>query len=272
MQRFSGREPDKNMSGKQRLKRVGQKECCGFWMPAAKRLGKDILDLLYPPRCPICERILLRREGLVCLECRKNLPYIEEPLCKKCGKPLYNPEQEYCLDCEEQSHEFTCGRSIFLYEKKFRRSVQRMKFGNHREYLNFYAEEMAREGAKYLQRWKPKTILPVPVNRRKKRERGFDQSVLLARKLSALTGIPVEEGVLMRNRYTLPQKELNARERKRNLKGAFTVKEKDRLREPVLLVDDIYTTGATIDSICRELKKNGIYRIYFLVLCTGKGK
>lgn len=237
-----------------------------------RRAAQELLKLFYPPRCPICERVLGPGEGRVCPECARRLPYIREPLCKRCGKPLRIREQEYCLDCQRQTHEFVCGRAVFLYEKALRRSVQRMKFQNHREYLDFYAEELTMRGAGYLRSWKPETILPVPVNRRKRRERGFDQSVLLARKVSRLTGIPVEERALVRSRYTLPQKELDARERRQNLKGAFTLRDASGLREPILLVDDIYTTGATMDAVCRELKRNGFTRIYFLVLCAGKGK
>lgn len=241
-------------------------------MNFGKKLAAELLNLLYPPRCPICERILLRREGRVCGNCRKELPYLTEPICKKCGKPLDQEEQEYCLTCEQENHEFICGRAIFSYEKAFRQSVQRMKFKNRREYLEFYSEEMVREGEKYLLQWKPKTILAVPMNRKKRRERGFDQSELLAEKVSRLSGIPMARRVLLRSRYTLPQKELDAKERKKNLKGAFELKRDAKLQEPVLLIDDIYTTGATMDAICKTLKKSGIHRIYFLVLCAGKGK
>lgn len=241
-------------------------------MNVLKKIGGEVLSLLYPPRCPICEEILLPGEGRVCGRCRKKLPYLGEPICKKCGKPLEKEEQEYCLTCEKERHEFICGRAIFVYEKSFRRSVQRMKFKNRREYLDFYSEEMVREGRRYLGKWKPKTILPVPMNPKKRRERGFDQSFLLAKKVSELSGIPMARNALVRSRYTLPQKELDARERRQNLKGAFTVRKPEQLQEPVLLIDDIYTTGATMDEICKTLKKAGINRIYFLVLCAGKGK
>ena len=229
-----------------------------------------VLDLLYPRRCPICEGILGRNQGRICASCKEHLPYIHEPLCKKCGKQLAKEEQEYCADCEKTDHLFTCGRAIFLYEKDLRRSVQRMKFHNHREYLDFYAEEMTRAGEKYLRAWKPKVILPVPMNRKKRRERGFDQSVLLARKLRDLTGIPLDEKSLIRIRYTMPQKELTAKERKSNLKDAFLLDPDCKIQEPVLLVDDIYTTGSTMDAISRELREHGIREIYFLVLCAGR--
>lgn len=245
-----------------------------------KERGKEIfklaadalLDLLYPRRCPICEKILEKKEGLVCGKCRERLPYIREPLCKKCGKPLNRQEQEYCPDCGKTEHEFVCGRSIFLYEKEFRRSVHRMKFQNRREYLDFYAREMAESGKMFIRQIQPGVLIPVPMHPRKRRERGFDQSRLLARKVGALAGIPVETKALARNRYTLPQKQLDARERRANLRGAFSLREGVPIREPVLLIDDIYTTGATLDEVCRTLKRAGITRIYFLALCTGKGK
>lgn len=236
-----------------------------------KRAGQILLDLLYPRRCPICQRILAGREGLVCADCRKRLPYIREPRCMKCGKPLDRREQEYCPDCERGGHEFIRGRSVFLYEKGMRKSVHRMKFQNRREYLDFYAEEMARAGGDFIRQVSPRVLVPIPMHPRKRRERGFDQSRLLAEKLGELTGIPVERGVI-RNRYTLPQKQLDARERKANLRGAFSLREGVRLQEPVLLIDDIYTTGATVDEVCRTLHGAGITRIYFLGLCTGKGK
>lgn len=241
-------------------------------LKGAARCGNALLDLLYPRRCPICEQILTGKQERVCPDCRRKLPYIREPLCKKCGKPLERQEQELCRDCGKTGHGFVCGRSIFLYEKSFRRSVSRMKFQNHREYLDFYAEEMAKAGKKYLERWRPAVILPVPMNARKRRERGFDQSRLLALKLEHLTGIPADTKSLMRIRYTLPQKDLDMRQRKENLKNAFALREAACLSEPVLLLDDIYTTGATIDEICKILHKNGIRQIYFLTLCTGKGK
>ena len=147
-----------------------------------------------------------------------------------------------------------------------------MKFENKREYLDFYAWAMARAGKDFMDRIRPAVLMPVPMHPGKRRERGFDQSRILAEKLGKLTGISVDARSLTRNRFTLPQKDLDVRERKRNLRGAFSVKKGSLLREPVLLIDDIYTTGATMDEIARTLENEGIKRIYFLALCTGKGK
>ena len=137
------------------------------WLRAA---AEEFLELLYPRRCPICQKILDRKEKLVCEECGRKLPYIREPLCKKCGKPLTRREQEYCPDCETGRHHFTEGRSIFLYEKEFRHSVHRMKFENKREYLDFYAWAMARAGKDFMDRIRPAVLMPVPMHPGKRRE------------------------------------------------------------------------------------------------------
>ncbi len=233
-------------------------------------IGSRILDLLYPPRCPICQRILPAGGERVCKVCRAKLPFIREPLCKKCGKPLYRDTEEYCTVCRKMDHAFIRGRSTFVYEKEFRESVQRMKFYNHREYLDFYAEEMVRSQRAFIRAVTPSVLIPVPMNEKKRRERGFDQSRLLAVKIGRLTGIPVDTESLIRQRYTLPQKELGAQERISNLKNAFRLLRADKIREPVLLIDDIYTTGSTIDEICRTLHEAGITQVYFLALCTGR--
>lgn len=240
-------------------------------MKKERNFLEAFLDLLYPRRCPICDEILLPREGLVCENCRKKLPYIREPLCKKCGKKLRSREKEYCRGCKTGRHLFCEGRAVFVYERALRRSIGRMKFQNRREYGEFYAREMAAVYARSLSRWEIRTILPIPMHRKKARRRGYDQSCLLARRMGELTGIPTEEECLVRIWQTLPQKELDAGERKKNLKGAFAVRNPELIKEPVLLVDDIYTTGATLDAACEALNSQGISRIYFLVLAAGNG-
>ena len=158
-----------------------------------------------------------------------------------------------------------------MYEKSLRQSIGRMKFQNRREYVDFYAGEMAAVYRRSLSRWGIRTILPVPMYAKKARRRGYDQSVLLAGKFGELTRIRVESRCLVRKRETLPQKELDAGERKKNLRGAFYVKNPELVKEPVLLVDDIYTTGATMDAACQALQKQGISKIYFLALAAGNG-
>ena len=122
-----------------------------------------------------------------------------------------------------------------------------------------------------IKKWDPDLILPIPLHRRRRKERGYNQSALISREIGRLLGIPVDEKSLVRSIYTNPQKRLGRGERKRNLNQVFALK-KDFLPVPViLLVDDIYTTGSTIDAAAGVLKKIGVEKVYFLTISIGQG-
>lgn len=228
-----------------------------------------ILDILYPPRCPICHGVI-RGKGNACDRCRKKLHDIREPKCKKCGKALERAEQEYCRDCTRFSHSFDKGMAVFSYDETMRHSIAMFKYHNRREYAKFYAQEMARSGERFLRSCAPQVIVPVPVHRRKKRQRGFNQAELVAKELGKLLKLPVDSSYVVRIEDTTPQKELTRSERKKNLKKAFRV---DRTKKPyrsVLLIDDIYTTGATVDAIADVLKEAGVKNVFFLSICVGR--
>ena len=238
---------------------------------AARQAGRLLLDMLYPPRCPVCERILLPEDTLVCRQCADSLPYVEEPFCMCCGKPLLHMEKELCADCETRGHQFTEGRAVFLYEKKLRLSVNRMKFLNRREYLPFFGECLFGLYAEMQPFWAAQCLVPVPMYPKKRAIRGYDQAVLLTRALSARCGLPVEEKLLVRTRHTQSSKKLGRSERRKNLRGVFRIHPEAFIPPSVILIDDIYTTGATMDEAARTLRSAGVGRIYFLTLCIGRG-
>lgn len=230
------------------------------------------LNLLFPRRCPLCDRILGREERLCCRECEKKLPWVQAPACMKCGKPIPRGEQEFCEDCAGICHSFDRGIAAFTYTGALRRSVHRMKFENRRDYLDFYGEAMALAGERLLAQWTPQALVAVPMHWRKKRRRGYNQSELLAEKVSRLTGIPVARGLVSCVRYTSSQKALDRRERLRNLGGSFVVSQGASSLHSVVVIDDVYTTGSTMDAVSRALKDAGISQVNFLTLCIGKGK
>lgn len=230
-----------------------------------------ILEILYPARCPVCHGILKGKDG-ICPDCRKQLHYIKEPKCKKCGKQIEKEEQEYCRDCQRFSHAFDKGAAVFAYDDIMRRSISMFKYHNRREYAKVYAVEMYRNCQYFLKLASPEVILPVPVHRKKKRQRGFNQAELLAKELGKLTGIPVDTTYLIRTENTAPQKELTRQQRKLNLKKAFEVCKNGKHYQRVLLIDDIYTTGATIDAISEILRENQTRIIFFLTLCVGRNE
>lgn len=231
----------------------------------------DITGLLFPRRCPVCHEVVEEPGKLVCSICSTRLPYVKEPFCRKCGKPLLTEEREYCQDCVRKPHGFRQGRAPFVYDRVMRQSIARFKYGGRREYAAFYAEEILRRCAREALLWKAEAFLPIPLHPKKRRKRGYNQAELLARELSRRSGIPVDKNLLLRVKNTRAQKELNDRERRENLKNAFALQKGSVPYRTVILVDDIYTTGSTMDEAARVLRGNGVQTIYFLCICVGSG-
>ena len=163
-------------------------------------------------------------------------------------------------------HVFEQGRAIFIYNDRWKRSLERYKFYGHREFADFYAAAMVKWGGDALRRWNPDLIVPIPLHRQKARERGFNQARLIAEKTAARTGIPVSCDLLLKTRKTAAQKKLDYVHRRRNLKDAFSCSR--RLSgERVLLIDDVYTTGSTMDAAASCLKSAGAGPVFFLTFC-----
>jgi Predicted amidophosphoribosyltransferases len=157
-----------------------------------------------------------------------------------------------------------------------RRSIADFKYHNKKEYAKFYMEEMIRLFAAGIIKMNPDVIVPVPIHKSKYQERGYNQADILAKGIAKELGIEVLSQLLIRTKKTLPQKKLSDKERLRNLQEAFLFNKvaADRFKgdiKRVLLIDDIYTTGSTIEACTNVLKSEGISEVYFLVLCIGKG-
>jgi len=237
------------------------------------KLWENIMIWIYPPRCPVCDRIMRRKDTGVCPLCRKEErpERVREPLCKKCGKPLYSSREEFCYDCGKSEHSYEQGRAVFVY-RGMEGSVHRFKDCNRRMYAEYYAREMTAALGKSILEWKPQLILPIPLSGRKKRKRGYNQSEILAERLSEKFGIPADKTILCRIRETDIQKSLNDKERKKNMQDAFGVKNHERIRGiNVLLVDDVYTTGSTVDAAAKVLLRAGARKVFCVTLCIGKG-
>ena len=228
---------------------------------------RKILDIFYPRCCPVCQKILKDQRRMICPECEKKLQPIGHPRCYKCGKPI--EEGEYCKDCQKHTHIFDQGRGIFVYDGIMRRSVTRYKYYGCREYGDFYAKAMYRYAWKNLNQWKPDLIAPVPIHKSKERLRGFNQAAYLAERLSCYTGIPVDTDLVQKVVKTKSQKKLNAMQRRKNLEKAFLVTKNIRGKD-ILVIDDVYTTGSTIDAMAGCLRKRGAKNIYFLTVCIGR--
>lgn len=229
---------------------------------------QKILGLLYPERCIFCNDIC--KEG-ICSKCKEKVHPITEPRCKKCGKPVQYEEQEFCYDCRNRNFHYEQGRSLWLHEGLVKKSIYGFKYKNRRVYAKVYAREMMEQFLELLKIWKIDVIVPVPLHKKRYRKRGYNQAFLLADEISKITGIQTDEELVVRKRDTDPQKEFGNKDRKKNLKGAFEVTKRGIKNRRILIVDDIYTTGSTIDEIAEILKKAGAGDIFFLTISIGQG-
>ncbi len=237
---------------------------------------QTLLDMLYPARCPICTEIIVPKNKMICDACKEQLVYISEPRCKRCSKPIEDEEREYCSDCDKKKFHYNKGYAVWLYNDVMKNSIAAYKYRGKKEYSNFYIHEMLRLYRSKLLGLSIDAIVPVPIHRSKYLERGFNQAELLAKGIGRDLNVPVYTKLLVRNKKTLPQKKLNNKERLKNLSDAFAIEEQVLNTgsipiKKVLLVDDIYTTGSTVEACSSLLKAYGIDEIYFIVLCIGKG-
>ncbi len=235
-----------------------------------KAAANTALTLFYPRRCPVCDEPVKPWNALICKECAHLPVYTKPPLCMKCGKHLDRAEKEYCADCSAHAHLFERGAALFEY-KSISASIARFKYAGRQEYAAYYAACMARQLGGFIRDCGAQALVPVPLHKSRLRRRGYNQAEALSRELAALTGIPVLADWIIRAEKTAPMKDLTARERQNNLKRAFKIRRNDVKLSTVIIIDDIYTTGSTIDAMSRELKKAGVEHIYFMTLAIGKG-
>lgn len=231
----------------------------------------DIKGVLFPRRCPICDSVLELNGKKICGDCREKLVYIFEPKCKKCGKQLQKLEQEYCYDCKNRKHYFKSGIAGFSHIGEIKKSIYKIKYKGKREYIDFYTEEIVKNFGKEVMDWECDGIIPVPLHKKRKLKRGYNQAEIIGKRISKMTGIKQYNDILVRVKNTKPQKELNDEERRKNLENAFKIKKNIVELKKVILVDDIYTTGSTIDACAKVLLQNGVEEVYYISLSIGTG-
>ncbi|WP_029231857.1 ComF family protein [Butyrivibrio sp. VCB2006] len=244
------------------------------------RLKDKVLDVVYPGHCPICDELLPYVETtdgsisfgrMIHRDCAKKIRYVRGNTCMKCGKPLPGSEQEreYCRDCAKTRHVFDRGFSVFDY-RSISGSIYKFKYMGRQEYARFYGKATGRLLGKELRRLGIDAIIPVPMYKPKQIKRGYNQADVYAKSVGRELGIPVYKNVIKRNKNTLPMKKLDARGRRNNLKKAFNIARNDVKFKCILIIDDIYTTGSTIDEIAHEFRIAGVEKIYFLTLAIGQ--
>lgn len=233
------------------------------------RFVEIIKDLIFPRRCPVCDRVAPFGQ-MICKSCEPKLIRIKGPRCYKCGKALQSDDYEYCFDCKKVRHEYSQGLSLYEYASVCN-SIYKFKYSGRAEYGDYYGLIMAKAFGQRLRKWKADAIIPVPLHKKKFNKRGYNQAEILAANISKYLDIPYYPTYLKRIVNTTPMKELTSDKRQINLKNAFIIGVDDVKLQRVVIVDDIYTTGSTIDEMTRVLKGNGVKEVYFITLAVGAG-
>lgn len=179
-------------------------------------------------------------------------------------------EREYCYDCEHKLHLFKRGIALYDYQS-IKESIYRFKYKDRPEYAEFFGRDLAEKLGEEILSWKPDAIIPVPLHKKKMRKRTYNQAELLAQSLGKYLKIQVLGDYVERIRETRPQKELDDVQRQKNVEKAFNIGRNDVKLKKTVVIDDIYTTGSTIDSVAAALLESGVEEIYFVTLSIGEG-
>lgn len=225
----------------------------------ARRAGRLCIDTLFPETCLACRRHV-RGSGAVCAACWSGLRFLERPWCEVLGIPFEHDMGEGFLSAKAIADPppFDRARAAVAYDGAARDMVQALKFRDRTEFGPWMAQWMMRAGAELIDG--ADIIAAVPLHRRRFLSRRFNQSAELARSVAQRSGIAFDPAMVVRNRGTRQQIGLGLKDREKNVRGAFQVPAPARARlagRRVLLVDDVFTTGATVAAVARTLKRSG---------------
>lgn len=232
-----------------------------MWKSEWRDFLNGIIDLLYPLYCLVCFKKIGSKEVFpLCSECFQKIPWNIPPFCNKCGRnlPVELPSENICLACKKERHYFDRAWSVALYEGVIRDCLHKFKYGQKLGLINFFEKILSNFIEKFIAIEKFDYLIPVPLHPTKLRERGFNQAFLLAQPLAKKFQKKLLPRVLYRKKFTLPQSELTASQRKRNIREAFLLRNQPEIsKKNILIIDDIFTTGSTVDECAKLLKRNG---------------
>lgn len=231
------------------------------------------LGLVYPEVCQLChEQRAAVRDGLVCGQCRARIRYIRLPFCNRCGLPFegdISTEFE-CSNCREMKLYFSSARSAVVAKSVVLEAIHKYKYSHAMWFEPFLAGLLTQEAVPVLRGQDWHLVIPVPLHGLKLREREFNQAARLAGHLARVTGIPMDDKILQRVTPTRTQTLLSRVARAKNMRGAFAARDGVRLAgRKIILVDDVFTTGATTNDCARALRKAGAADICVWTVARG---
>lgn len=230
----------------------------------------DLSKIIFPPQCPGCSEILHPFDGQIfCRACNDKINFIKGGICTICGTtfPDSPAENHLCGECLEKKPYFSYARAVFSYENIILNAIHRFKYKRNMSIGEIMSFLMADFSFPDIEFTDYSLIIPVPLHIKRLRERGFNQSLILANAMGEKRQIPVNFSLLKRRKFTTTQASSNRKERKQNIKGAFEVSDENKIKgRNIILIDDVYTTGATVNECAKTLIKAGAKKISALTL------
>ena len=193
------------------------------------------------------------------------------PTCKKCGAMISDYDEAYCIRCKNKMYDsFEYGFSLLRYNEYVKESLHKVKYSGRKEYLEFYGKCIAKVFYSRIRDINPDCFIPVPIHKKRLVKRSYNQAATISYVISDELkkyniDIPVNENIIFRKKNTVALNKLSEEERKEQLSDAFFVNNNEGIKK-VIIVDDIFTTGGTIDEMAKVLKKSGVKEVYFLTI------
>lgn len=231
-------------------------------------LISKLIDIIYPPRCAICQEFIWDEQPF-CRTCSLDFRTIHSPFCPLCGRPFHSPtgDKHPCEDCLRKRPFYEAAAAPYLYEGSLMTAIHHYKYGPKSSLAKSLGPLLADFAEGWIINADGLLTMPVPLHLKRLRERGFNQSLLLARHVAGRLHSELDFLSLRRIRYTLPQTGLGKDERRKNVRGAFELKEPEMVKgKTILLIDDVSTTGNTLNECARVLKKAGSNKVFCLLL------
>ena len=228
-------------------------------------MGKALLSVFFPNTCYGCKRDLSWKEqGWLCPSCQKALQQVGPLYCQRCGKPLPDGGA-HCYQCRgSKAKQFKCKiiRSALVFGPQVRELVHHFKYADQPYLAAYLAQYMDQSFEKYTELSEAELLIPVPLHKKKQSHRGYNQSELLARELAKTRTMALDTTCLIRSRNTPSQTEFGREGRLANMSGAFTCVNASAVKgKVVLLIDDVATTGATLEGCAQALKEAGAKKV-----------
>jgi ComF family protein len=236
-------------------------------------LKDDLLDFVYPQHCAICKKHLRREEKDICQVCWNSLVTLTDPFCPYC-KSFIEEEDTECSFCKSagefsEDHKILLVRSLGRFDEYYKELIHRFKYGKKIPLGKRLAQRLGETINSDPRFLKSDFLIPVPLHKSRYRERGFNQSEIVAEEISKIAGLPLLKNVLLRKKNTKDQTNLSFQEREENVKGAFVVTQPEIINgKRIVLVDDVITTGATLSECARTLRQAGAEKILGMTIAV----